>query len=253
MLGRHRLPQEGDVNPLLNKLELFGRLPDGDRRLIDEVTKISRSVPARTSIIQEGDAPEDVHLVMSGFACRSKVTEDGHRQIFAYLVPGDFCDLHIFILKEMDHTIETLSLPCEVVQIPRPRVLELTKRPEIARALWWATLVDEATLREWLVNLGQREAVERIAHLFCELHLRLGSIGLAANDGFTLPITQMELADTMGLSTVHVNRALKDLRSRGLISFKDNTLLIHDVDEIRGLSGFNPNYLHLDGGKRDVP
>src|ERR1700760_4329048 len=111
------------------------------------------------------------------------------------LIPGDFCDLHVFILKHMDHTIETLA-PSEIVDIPRARILELTARPEIARSLWWANLVDEATLREWLVNLGQRDAVHRIGHLFCELHLRMQSVGLVTNGTFSLPLTQAELGET---------------------------------------------------------
>lgn len=237
-------------NPLLRKLELFGPLPDDDRQMLDEVVKKRRSVPAKTNIIQEGDAPTDVHLVFSGFACRSKLLPNGKRHIFAYLVAGDFCDLHVFILKAMDHTIETLS-PCEFVEISRARVLELTSRPAIARALWWANLVDEATLREWLVNLGQRDAIHRIAHLFCELHLRLDSIGLVTGDEFSLPITQAEIGETMGLSTVHVNRALQDLRRDGLLAFKSGQLVIPDVARLRQMSDFNPNYLHLEGGKRD--
>ncbi len=146
--------------------------------------------------------------MLEGFAYRYKLLPDGKRSIFAYLVPGDFCDLNIFILKAMDHSIATLSA-CTMVDIPRPRILELLERPAIARALWWATLVDEATLREWLVNMGRRDAETSIAHLFCEMHLRLKSIGLADGGEFRLPITQNELADTVGLSAVHVNRSLQ--------------------------------------------
>jgi CRP-like cAMP-binding protein len=238
------------MNPLRRKLELFGHLGESDRQIIDDVIKFRRLVPAKTAIIQEGESPSDVHLVFSGLACRSKLLPNGKRQIFAFLVPGDFCDLHVFILQHMDHTIETLA-PCEFVEIPRERVLELTSRPDIARALWWANLVDEATLREWLVNLGQRDAVHRIAHLFCELHLRMGSVGLVTDNAFALPLTQAELGETMGLSTVHVNRALQELRTQGLIAFRANTLVIPDITRLRVKSGFNPNYLHLEGGKRD--
>ena len=150
--------------------------------------------------------------ILDGFACRYKLTSEGKRHIMAYLISGDFCDLHVFILKAMDHNIGALS-PCRVVNIPRNRILEMTTRPALARALWWATLVDEAVLREWLVNMGQREAPERIAHLLCELLLRLRAIGLAASDAYELPITQEALGDTMGLSAVHVNRSLQKLRS----------------------------------------
>jgi CRP-like cAMP-binding protein len=162
----------------------------------------------------------------------------------AYLLPGDFCDLYVFILKAMDHGIATLSR-CKVVAIPRHRTLELTERPAIARAFWWAALVDEATLREWLVNIGRRSAEHRVAHLLCELLLRLRVVGLANGDRFELPLTQGALADTMGLSEVHMNRVLQSLRSAGLITLGNRTLVILDVERLMALSDFNPNYLHL--------
>jgi CRP-like cAMP-binding protein len=162
------------------------------------------------------------------------------------LVPGDFCDLHVFILKEMDHSIATLSR-CTVVKIPRQCILELTERPAIARALWWAALVDEATLREWLVNIGARPAEQRLAHLLCELLSRLRVVGLADGGQYELPVTQQELGDTTGMSNVHVNRVLQRLRRDGLITLKDKNLVILDVNRLNAFSGFTPNYLHLDG------
>ena len=232
------------MNILTRKLEAFAPLPETDKHLIDKVTARSRRVAAKTDLIREGDAPDDVHLILSGFACRYKITSDGKRHIMAYLVPGDFCDLHTFILKAMDHAIATLS-PCTVVDIPRQQVLELTASPAIARALWWVALVDEATLREWLVNIGSRPAEERIAHLLYELLLRLRMVGLANGGRYELPITQAELADTMGLSTVHVNRVLQSLRGAGMITLKGKNLVILDEDKIKAFSGFTPNYLHL--------
>lgn len=236
-------------NVLTRKLELFGPLSEADRRLLEDTVTRTRDVQAHHDIIREGDAPSNVILVLSGFACRYKVLPDGRRSIFAFLVPGDFCDLHIFILNAMDHGIATLS-PCTIVDIPRSRVLELTDRPAIARALWWTTLVDEATLREWLVNMGQRDAERSIAHLFCELHLRLKGVGLADGGEFHLPITQAELADTMGLSTVHVNRSIQSLRSQGLIVLRGGRLVIPDVDRLRSACHFNANYLHLETDDR---
>ncbi len=238
------------VNLLTRKLELFGSLPEHDRRLLDEVVERTRILGPHEDIIREGEAPKDVHLVLKGFACRYKLLPDGGRQIFAYLIPGDFCDLNGFILKAMDHTIATLS-QCTVVDIPRDRVLDMARRPDIGRALWWATLVDEAILREWIVNLGQRDAEHRTAHLFSELHLRLTSVGLVDDGAFDLPITQTELGDTVGLSAVHVNRCLQKLRASGLIMLKHGRLVIPDVGLLRAMCDFNPNYLHLAGGKRD--
>ncbi len=236
------------VNALARKLELFGPLSDDDRRLLDETIMRPRTVEDHQDIIREGDAPEDVHLVLEGFAMRYKILPDGRRSIFAYLIPGDFCDLNIFILKAMDHGIATLSA-CTMVDIPRQRILELLERPAIARALWWATLVDEATLREWLVNMGRRNAESSIAHLFCEIHLRLKSIGLADGGEFYFPVTQRELSDTMGLSAVHMNRSLQNLQAMGLLTVRRSKIKIHDIDRLHEMCEFNSNYLHLDGSK----
>ena len=184
-------------------------------------------------------------MVTDGFACRYKILSAGKRHIMAYLLPGDLCDVHVFLLKEMDHGIATLT-PCRVVDIPRQRVLELLERPAIARALWWAALVDEGTLREWLVNVGRRPAEQRVAHLLCELLVRLQTVGLASGNTYELPLTQTDVAETMGLTVVHVNRVLQRLRANDLISLKSKQLVIKDAAALKQFSGFNPNYLHLD-------
>jgi CRP-like cAMP-binding protein len=233
------------MNRLTRKLEGFGPLGDDDRRLLDELTTNVHEVPARTDLIREGDRPEDVHLVLEGFACRYKLTEDGRRHIMAYLVPGDFCDLHVAILGQMDHTIGTLS-PARVVHIPRRDIDRLVQRPTLAKALWWATLVDEAVLREWLVNVGARDAAKALAHLFCELLVRLRAVGLADANSYEFPLTQDELADTAGVTAVHINRSLKALRGEGLVTFHGKRVVISDAERLFAYSGFNPNYLHRD-------
>jgi CRP-like cAMP-binding protein len=167
----------------------------------------------------------------------------------AYLLPGDFCDLHVAILGEMDHSIATLSA-ARVVDIPRSEIDRLLERPALARALWWATLVDEAVLREWLVNIGARDATKRLAHLFAELSVRLRVIGLANGDSFDLPITQEELGDTMGITTVQVNRSLKKLREEGMLTMAGKHVTITDPERLIEYSGFNPNYLHREGTRR---
>lgn len=237
------------ANLLTRKLELFGALPEDDRRFLDKIVGTATKRVAHEDLVQEGDIPEFVHLIVEGFACRYKLLEDGRRHIMAYLIPGDFCDAHIFILKTMDHAICTLA-PSRVARIPRQDILEMMSRPALARAMWWATLVDEATLREWLVNLGLREATQRVAHLICEIHLRMKSVGLVDGHSFSLPITQVELADTMGITPVHMNRALQALRERKLITFKSKHLVILEPEKMYAFSGFDPNYLHLGGGKR---
>jgi CRP-like cAMP-binding protein len=206
-------------------------------------------MPARRNIIREGDRPEYIHLVVEGWAARYKLLPDGARQITAFLIPGDFCDLHVTVLGEMDHSIATLTR-ARVAYVPRDRMEELTERPAVARAFWWATLVDEAVLRSWIVNIGRRDAFQSIAHLMCELYVRLRNVGLADDHCFDLPLTQEELADTLGLTPVHVNRVLQRMRGDGLIAFKSGALAILDYRRLEEESGFNPNYLHIDDKRR---
>ena len=232
------------VNLLARKLQNFVFLKSEDLRLLDRVIANPRRVQAGVEVISEGDKPTDVHLVLEGFACRYKVLPDGGRQIMAYLLPGDICDLHVFLLNEMDHSMSTLS-ECTIVDIPRPTILELLDRPMIAQGFLLSTLVDEGTLREWLVNVGRRQAEERVAHLLCELLARLESVGLADNDGYRLPITQVELADTTGLSAVHINRVIQRLRTDKLITLQNSRLVVLDLAKLQALAGWNPNYLHL--------
>jgi CRP-like cAMP-binding protein len=232
-------------NPLILKLEHGAHLTDADRTKLREVSLRTRQIGAHQDLIQEGDRPEDVRLVLDGLACRYKLLSDGSRQIMALLVPGDFCDLHVAILGEMDHAIATLSA-CTMVEISRNTVLDLTlNHPRIAHALLWATLVDEGVLREWLVGAGKRDADHRTAHLFCELLVRLQAVGRADENSYELPLTQAELADLLGLSEVHVNRTLQALREADLIVLRSKHLTIPDVERLKAFAQFTPNYLHL--------
>ena len=233
------------TNPLVLKLERGAELNDQDRTLLRSITQNSRRLAAREDIIREGDTPDDVHLVLEGFACRYKMLSDGRRQIVAFLIPGDFCDLHVAILGTMDHGLATLT-PCTIVDLPRATIEEITfNHPRITRALWWCTLVDEAILREWLVNMGQRPADRQAAHAICELLVRLQTVGRATDNSFELPLTQEELGDALGLSIVHVNRTLQRLREEKLIVFKGKVLSIPDVERLKLFADFDANYLHL--------
>jgi CRP-like cAMP-binding protein len=205
------------------------------------------TVRAGEDLIRDGERPAWVFLLLEGWAFRYKLMASGKRQILAYLVPGDLCDIHIFILKTMDHGLSMLS-PGRVAAITPDRMLDVMDRhPRIERALWWATLVDEAILRQWLVNQGQRDAHDGLAHLFCEMWLRMRAVGLAEErQPFSLPLTQAQLADTLGITPVAVNRALQRLRGDGLITLGRQRLTIHDPERLAAISGFEPNYLHLD-------
>lgn len=233
-------------NILFNKLCRFTDLCDADRDAVDSLCSHQITVEAKRNLIREGERPNDVYLLLEGWGYRYKLLPDGGRHILAYLIPGDLCDIHIFILKKMDHTLGLLS-PARVAVISQEKILEvMDKHPRVERALWWATLVDEAVLREWLVNIGTRDAYTRLAHLFCELWLRMRAVGLADEGSFSMPLTQEELGDTMGLTAVHVNRTLQRMRAKGLISLEKKTLTIHDPRKLMEQAEFSPNYLHLD-------
>jgi CRP-like cAMP-binding protein len=242
---------------LSQKLEGYEALTDQDRWALNALVPRVRQVGPRVDLIREGDAPEHVHLILDGFACRYKVLPDGQRQIMAYLIPGDFCDLNVFILDQMDHNIGTIS-QCQVVDIPRRSIDEITAHfPNITRAFWWCALVDEAVLREWLVNIGGRPANQRIAHIMCELLMRLEAVGQVVDNSFPFPFTQTDLADSLGLSSVHVNRTIRELKELGFIALKQRILTIHDADRLKAYCKFTPNYLHLRNsrwsGRRTVP
>jgi len=239
------------LNPLIQKLQHGAELTDEDRQVLENAASDTRMVGPRHDLINEGDRPDHVHLILEGFACRYKLLPDGERQIMAYLVPGDICDLHVSILGEMDHAIATLSR-CKIVLIPRGIIEDITENHgRINRALWWATLVDEATLREWLVNMGRRPADRQLAHLLCELLVRLQAVGLATENSFEFPVTQAELADTLGISTVHLNRMVQQLRNDGLITLQGHCLTIMNVDGLKKFVDFDQNYLHLTRRRRD--
>jgi CRP-like cAMP-binding protein len=231
---------------LIRKLEQFTKLSLDDRQALEAVATKRRTFPEHTDIIQEGDDPEHVNLILEGWACRYKQLDDGRRQIIAFFVPGDLCDTHVYILREMDHSIAALT-PVVLAEISRARLERMTSEHErVAKALWWDTLVSVAIQREWTVNLGQRTAIERLGHLFCELFLRLRGVGLTDGDTCTFPLTQVELADAMGLSNVHINRTLQELRKAGLVVLKGKRLTLPDLAALQKASLFNPNYLHLE-------
>ncbi len=231
--------------PFVLKLEHGAGLSDEDRRVLEHAIRDVRQFKPRHDLILENDSPENVHVILEGFACRYKLLADKNRQIMAYLVPGDCCDLHVAILSRMDHSIATLTA-CKIALLPRKTVEDLTTHhPTIARALWWATLVDAGTTREWVVNMGRRPADKRLAHLLCELLMRLQAVGLATDNSFVLPLTQRQLADTLAMTGVHLNRIVRQFRSQGLIVLRGHTITIRDVASFKEFAGFNPNYLHL--------
>jgi CRP-like cAMP-binding protein len=231
---------------LIAKLERFTKLSSQDKAVLRRLgSERVRQIGPHQDIISEGERPIDVTVVLSGWAYRHKHLEDGRRQVIAFFLPGDVCDHNVFILREMDHTISTIT-PVSLAAVSREALEGVTaNHPRIAQGLQWDSLVAAATQREWIVSIGQRSAMERVAHLLCELFVRLKSVDLVHGNSCDFPITQADLADATGLSNVHVNRTLQDLRSAGVIELKARTLTVPDLDALMRVSLFNPNYLHL--------
>ena len=230
---------------LLRKFAIFADLDEEEITLLKEATSDIRATAAKSDIISEGDRPEYLHLIVQGWAARYKSLPNGLRQITAFLIPGDFCDLHGKVLKRMDHSIVALTR-CKVAWVASDRFDRLTiEHADLTRALWWATLLDEAILRNWIVNNSRRDAYQRIGHLLCELHARVQMIGFVDNDRLDLPLTQNELADATGLTSVHVNRTLQRLRSNDLIELSGRVLTIRNIDELKRVAGFDGSYLHI--------
>ena len=229
-----------------SKLEAFTRLSSDDKAALAEVSKNVRVVDARRDVISEGDKSRHVHLILDGWACRYKQMPDGKRQIVSFCLPGDFCDVNAFILKYMDYSVGALTR-LKLAKITSEEMTGLINtHPRIAQALWWHELVVAATQREWTLNVGQRNAYERIAHLLVELYMRLEAVGRAQHGRCDFPLTQNDLAEATGLTAVHVNRRLQELPRDRLLELDRKRLQILDLQRLMEVSMFNPNYLHLD-------
>ncbi|TNC06527.1 Crp/Fnr family transcriptional regulator [Methylobacterium terricola] len=236
------------LNMLIRKLESISRLSDEERRAIERLPITGRHLAAHQDIVREKDRPSQCCLLLEGWACRYQLLSEGKRQIFSFHIPGDIPDLQSLHLKVMDHSVCTVT-QATVAFIPHEALRELTAAfPGIAAILWRDTLVDGAIFREWMTGIGRRSALEAVAHLLCELYVKLEAVGLARDHAYRLPLTQADLGDALGLSNVHVNRTLRDLRDNGLITLHGGKLQIDRWQELTGLCDFDATYLHLDRG-----
>jgi CRP-like cAMP-binding protein len=231
-------------NRFIEKLRGFNALGDEDIAALEAATSASRKFAAKQDLIREGDRPGPVFVVLEGWAHRYKILPSGTRQVVAFLMPGDSCDNHIGLLAEMDHSIQTIT-PALVATISRDQMDALmASRPEVAKALYLAQLVDEGTMRAWITSMGRRTSIERVAHLMCELYLRARNIGLTTEPRLALPLSQLLLADALGMTPVHLNRVLKELRIAGAMTLARGSLLIEDPVKLVRIAGFDENYLH---------
>lgn len=237
--------QDHPLGNLLRQLELYGDLPDADRGTILALPHRLRLLDAGSYLVREGDKPTQCMVLAAGYAFRQKVTGDGSRQILSVCIPGDAVDLQNMFLDVSDHSVQLLT-QAKVADVPREALEELVlTRPAIGTAIIQLTLVEASILREWVVNVGRRDARERIAHILCEFAVRLETRGLTTDHGFELPMTQEQLADVTGLTSVHVNRVLKGLESDGLISRKRRNIHYSDWRALQDAGDFSRRYLHV--------
>lgn len=238
--------KEPGIDPLFRLLGRYMPLDAADREaLLALETGPLCHRPARSDIAREGDNPTVIRLLVSGWACRYKDLPDGRRQIVGFFLPGDFCDLNIYILSELDHSIGALTAVSFYELQPQQFQQVIDERPHLTRALLWQEMVSSGIQREWLLSIGQRSPLERLAHLFVELYYRLKAVGIAHGLTFEFPITQHHLAEANGLSLVHLNRTLQEMRREGLIELSDRQLTIVDLEHLKAVAMFNSNYLHF--------
>ena len=237
---------ETERERLVKKLESIGDLGAAEKAALRQLPMLVQELADAEDIVADGDRPSRCCLVLDGFVCRYKLLQDGKRQILSFHTPGDVPDLQSLHLKTMDHSIGALT-PSRVGFIAHQVLRELIDRfPALGNLFWRDTLIDAAIFREWMVGLGRRNAHGRIAHLLCEMSLRLKAVGIAREHDFPLPLTQAELADALGLTLVHVNRVLRELRLREVVTIESRTVSIQNWRRLVALAGFDSTYLHQD-------
>jgi len=240
MHGTARKP----IDALLLRLGQHDKLSDSERQVLQAAFGPPESLTRGQDLISEGDEPEGSTLILEGMSFRYRTLEDGRRQIVSLHIPGDFVDLHSFMLKRMDHSVGALS-DCTISRVSHDTLRAVTEDyPHLTRLLWLMTLVDNAIVREWLVGIGRRSATERMAHLICELQLRLRAVERNGENGFELPVTQADLGDMLGLSLVHTNRVLRYLREQRLVLWEGQRVRVLDRPGLERLAGFDDTYLH---------
>jgi CRP-like cAMP-binding protein len=246
-ISQNNMYSSPDLSLLFKRIELRRPLDQRQKNVLRDAFDRTFIIPAKQEIVGDGEAPQKSTLLLEGFAARSKVTERGGRQITALHVAGDFVDLHSFPLKVMDHSVVAIT-DCAVATVPHEALSKIVAtEPNLTTVLWLLTLLDSAIHREWLVSMGATNAIEHMAHLFCEMFMRLKVVGLTERGRFPLPLVQSELGAALGLSDVHVNRVLQELRGGGLIEFDGKYCVILDWPGLIRLAQFDPAHLHLPG------
>lgn len=247
-----RLLVDESANVFLARLRHLTPLGEQELALIAHSCSPARQVGAKSDIIREGERPERLHVLLDGWACRLKLLPDGRRQIAGLVLPGDVCNLDSLYAQRSDYGVATLTA-CTIVSIDRAVLRDLaTQSAAISEAIGLLLVIENALLIERNASLGRRSAREHLAHFLCELLLRLTHVGQARDNGYTLPITQEDISDVLGLTSVHVNRVLQGLRNEGLIQQRGHDLVIREWCALREMADFQTSYLHLENGEEST-
>ena len=233
------------ITTLVEKLSLRDRISPDEIEALQKALEPPKTVAAGSDIVREHTRPLHSTLLISGFSARYSTLEDGARQITEINVAGDFIDLHSLLMKQMDHGVVALT-ECVIAEAPHSGLIDITERhPHLTRLLWLDTIIDAAIHRQWLVAMGRRSGLGHLAHLVCELYLRLQAVGQTGDLTFDLPLTQAVLGDALGLSTVHVSRLISELRGEGVINWSGGRIDILDWRRLAEIAEFDPTYLRL--------
>ncbi len=235
------------TSPLTRKLGAFVSLSDVELEILARFHSRRREFQSKHEFIHEGQTKSSAFILSKGWACSFKVLPDGDRQIVDFQIPGDFLGLRSILFRTADHNIEAVTR-IEASEVLAADVLRaFSDAPRLAVAVLWAASRDEAMVVEHLVNIGRRSAEERMAHFLLELSARLALVGIGDKTGYECPLTQYHLADALGLSAVHVNRVLRQLRDSGLVTFQSGRVTFDDFDGLAELAGFDTGYLDQTG------
>ena len=234
------------IQALIRKLERGLRLIEAERAALESLPVRVEQIRADQDIVREGDRRESCFVLLEGVAAALKRTGTGKRQIMTFHIAGDIPDLQSLHISRLDNTVSTLT-PCKVGFVEHDALVDLCARfPRITNALWRETLTDAAIFKEWVLNVGRRDAYAGVAHLICEVVTRMRAVGLVHDDRCAFPMTQNELADAVGISAVHVNRTLQELRAAGLITLARGKLHVLDWEGLKRAGDFAPDYLYLE-------
>lgn len=236
-----------EPSPLTRKLQAFVALSEDELAVLSRLHDRRRSFVAARDLVHQGQSGQAAYILSSGWVCSYKIQPDGTRQIVDFQVPGDFLGLRSVLLRTSDHSFEPIVESQAAEVLASDLLKAFAETPRLATAILWAASRDEAMVVEHLVGIGRRDADARMAHFLLELGSRLALVGLGSKEGYDCPLTQYHLADALGLTAIHVNRVLRQLREGGLVTFREGHVTFGDYDGLVNLAGFDPAYLDQGG------